>query len=115
METARIYSEICESPGDADIGGFLLICRSGCLPCEELIVLKNNVVSCFHEQKPMLMAVRMILAMLLGTSASLLVTSALLVVTMFAIRNKCLTSSNKKLDKAVLYRFRCPQHCCRCV
>ena len=35
---------------------------------------------------------------LLGTSASLLVTSALLVVTMFAIRNKCLTTSNKRND-----------------
>ena len=33
---------------------------------------------------------------LLGTSASLLVTSALLVVTMFAIRNKCPTTSNNK-------------------
>ena len=34
---------------------------------------------------------------LLGTSASLLVTGALLVVTMFAIRNKCLTTRCKKL------------------
>ena len=33
---------------------------------------------------------------LLVTSASLLVTGALLVVTMFATRNKCLTTSNNK-------------------
>ena len=34
---------------------------------------------------------------LLGTSASLLVTSALLVVTMFAIRNKCIASTRGAL------------------
>ena len=38
------------------------------------------------------------------TSASLLVTSALLVVTMFATRNKCLTTSNNKnLIRIVLH------------
>ena len=36
------------------------------------------------------------------TGASLVVTGALLVVTMFAIRNKCLTSNNKNLIRIVI-------------
>ena len=37
-----------------------------------------------------------IIVFFLVTSATLVVTGALLVVTMFAIRNKCLTTSNKE-------------------